>query len=461
MANHIVLIGSGPGGYTAAIRAAQLGAQVTLIEKDALGGTCVNRGCIPTKALLQSADVFTQTKNAATLGIMAKQVSLDFSVVANRKKTLVQQMVDGIAYLMKKNKIEVINGTGTLLDARTVQILGADRQISADNIVIATGSKPARVPIPGADEPNVMTSDEALALEQLPGSIIIIGGGVVGLEFAQILSTMGTKVTIVEMMPQILPGEDSEIASMLTEVLKQEGVEIFTDATVTSIDNAEGQGKAVSFTTKTGQQEEKKVAEKVLLAVGRSPNTDDLGIDKLGLATDRGKLVVNEWMESNVPGVYAIGDVVGRLMFAHVAMEEGKHAVENSLGAQHKIDYDAVPRCVYTSPEMGTVGLTEAQAKERYGDIKVGRFPLSVNAKARIANAAAGIVKIIADANYGQILGVHIVGPHATELIAEAVLGIRMEATTEDIAATIHAHPTLSEAILEADLAAEGRAINF
>ena len=461
MAKSIVIIGGGPGGYVAAIRASQLGAQVTLIEKDTLGGTCLNRGCIPTKALLESANVLAEIRDAAVFGISAEKVSIDFSAVAKRKEAVVQQLVSGVNSLMKKNKIEVIKGTGTLIDSRTVGILETGDQINADNIIIATGSKPTTVPIKGIDEPGVITSDEALAMEKFPKSIIIIGGGVIGLEFAQIMHRMGSKVTIVEMMPQVLPTEDTEIANMLMDILKKEGMEIFTDVSVTSISGSQQGREVVSFTTGDGNNKQERVAEKVLLAVGRSPNTDDLGGDKLGLNVDNGKLVVNERMETNIPGIYAIGDVIGGLMLAHVAVEEGKCAVENILGNDCKIDYKTAPRCVCTSPAVACAGLTEAKAKQDYGDIKIGRFPFRANGKALILNETEGMVKIIADAQYGQILGVHILGPQATELIAEAVLGMRMEVTFEDAASTIHAHPTLSEAMMEAFLDVSGSRIHL
>ena len=461
MARSIIIIGGGPGGYVAAIRATQLGAQVTLIEKDTLGGTCLNRGCIPTKALLQSADLLASVRNAATFGISTGKASVDFSAVTKRKEAVVKRLVAGVTSLMRKNKIKVIKGIGTLLDSRTVGILGESDKISADSIIIATGSKPSTIPVKGIDEPGVITSDEALTMEQLPKSVIVIGGGVIGLEFAQIMHRMGSEVTIVEMMPQILPTEDTGIASMLEDILKKDGIEIFTNAAVTGIRSDKQEGKVVSFTADDGSGEQEMIAEKVLLSVGRCPNTDDLGVNNLGLALDNGRLVVNERMETNIPGVYAIGDVVGGLMLAHVAMEEGKCAVENSLGADRKIDYKAVPRCVYTSPEVAGVGLTEAAAKEEYGDIKVGQFPFMASGRALILNETAGMVKIIADAHYGQILGVHILGPQATELIAEAVLGVRMEATFEDIISTIHAHPTLSETVMEAALDVGGRSLHF
>jgi len=460
MAKSIIVIGGGTGGYVAAIRAAQLGAQVTLFEKDKLGGTCLNRGCIPTKALLQSADMLAKIKEASVFGISAENVSLDFSVVAKRKDAIVGQLVSGVNFLMKKNKIKVINGVATIIDPKTVGVLGTNEKVKADNIIIASGSKPSRVPIKGIDEPGVITSDDALAMEQLPKSIVIIGGGVIGLEFAQIMKRMGTEVTIVEMMPQVLPAEDTELANMLGGVLEKEGIKVFTKAAVTSIVSAGQKGNLVSFTAEDGTKQEV-IAEKVLVSVGRSPATDDLGVDKLGLAMEKARIVVNERMETNITGVYAAGDVIGGFMLAHVAMDEGKCAVENIMGANVKMDYLAVPRCVYTSPELAGVGLTEAEAKEQYGDIKVGKFPFQANGKAKILNETAGVVKIIADSHYKQILGMQILGPHATDLIAEGVLGIKMEATLEEITATIHAHPTLSEAVLEAALSAEGKTLHM
>jgi len=457
--SNITVIGGGPGGYVAAIRAAQLGAQVTLIEEDTLGGTCLNRGCIPTKVLLHSAGVFSLVKNAGTFGVSAEKVSLDFSAVVRRKETVVKQLVGGVTSLMRKNKIRVIKGTGTIIGPKTVGVVDTSEEIKSDNIIIATGARPSRVPIKGIDEPGVITSDEALSMERLPQSIVIIGGGVIGLELAQIFHKMGSKVTILEMMSQILPAEDAEIAGMLEDIMKQDGMEIFTSATVTHIEST-GQGeKMVLFDTEEGSQ--KKVAEKVLVAVGRYPNTDNLGIEKLDIALDRGRIVVNERMETNIPSVYAIGDVVGGYMLAHVAMDEGKCAVENALGQAAKVDYRAVPRCVYTSPEVAGLGLTEAEARREYENVRVGRFPFIANGRALTLNRTKGMVKIIADTKYGQILGAHILGYAATDLIAEVALTMQLEATFGDLASVIHAHPTLSEAVMEAALGVEGRSIHF
>jgi len=460
MSKHIVLIGGGPGGYVAAIRAAQLGAQVTLIEKDTVGGTCLNRGCIPTKALLQSAEALSSVRNAAALGISIEGASVDFPAVMKRKEAIVKKLVAGVTALLRKNKIEVIEGIGTLIDSKTVGILGKGNRISADSTIIATGSKPSMIPIKGIDNPGVITSDEALTMEEPPESLLIIGGGAIGLEFAQIMHKLGSRVTVVELMPQILPAGDAEIASRLEGLLKEGGIETLTNAKVTGIRSA-GQDGEVALTITNDDGEQERTAEKVLVSVGRQPNTDDLQVNNLGLVLDNGRLVVNEQMETNIPDVYAIGDVVGRVMLAHVAMAEGKCAAENSMGADCKMDYQAVPMCVYTSPEVAWVGLTEADAKQEYGDIRIGRFPFVANGRALTLNETAGMVKIIADAQYGQILGVHILGPQATELVAEAVLGIRMEATFEDIASTIHAHPTLSEAMMEASLDVGGGRIHL
>jgi len=460
VAKRIIVIGGGPGGYVAAIQAAQLGAQVTLIEKDSLGGTCLNRGCIPTKALLQSANTLVRIKEAGIFGISAEKVSIDYSLVAKRKEAMVKQLRSGVAFLIKKNKVNIIENTATLINPKTVGILETGDRINADNIIIATGSKPAIVPIKGIDKPGVMTSDEALAMKRLPQSLVIIGGGVIGLEFAQIMNRMGSEVVVLEMMPQILPTEDTETANMLGSILVKDGINILTNTTVTCITSAEQMGNVISFTTQDGCKNEL-VAERILLSVGRSPYTDGLGVDKLGLVTDNGRLIVNERMETNIPGVYAIGDVVGGFMLAHVAMDEGKCAVGNIIGIGGKMDYRAVPRCVYTYPELAGVGLSEAEAKKEYGNIKVGRFPFKASGKALILNETMGMVKVIADASHGQILGVHILGPHATELIAEAALGIKMEAVFEDIFTTTHAHPTLSEAVMEATLDIEGKAIHF
>ena len=449
----VVVIGGGPGGYPAAIRAAQMGAQVTLIENNELGGTCLNRGCIPTKALLHSANLFHQTKNAASSGIITAKVKLDFLKVMEHKGGVVKSLVGGLGSILKSNGITVVKGTGAFANAQTVRIVETNEEIRADRIIIATGSVPVRLPIKGADLPGVITSDEALSLTKLPKSILIIGGGVIGIEFAQIFNRMGTHVTVVEMLPQIIPAEDSEIVAKLKAMLVKEGIAIHTDTTVKEI-KGKGDKKTVSF----GDKEE--VVDMVLLAVGRAPFTEGLGADTIGLQMEKGTIAVNEYLETNVPGVYAIGDVIGNYMLAHVATSEGEHAAQNALGNLKAMDYKAVPRALYTSPELGSVGLTEKEAKEKYGQIKVGKFPLAASGKALILGEKGGMVKVVAEPKYGEVVGVHILGPHATDLIAEAVLGLHLEAALEEFAHTIHAHPTLSESIMEAALDADGKAIH-
>jgi len=455
---HIVVIGGGPGGYPAAIRAAQLGAQVTLIEKSELGGTCLNRGCIPTKALLQAAKTYENAKEAKNFGINCQGVTLDFPKVMERKDKVVKQLVGGLSGIIKSHAIKVVKGTGSLTGAKAVKVLETGEEIKGDKFIIATGSVPAKVPIQGIDQPGVITSDEALFLEKLPKNILIIGGGVIGLEFAQFLHKMEVKVTVVEMLSQILPLEDTEIALGLDALLKKEGIEIFTDSTVKKI-TAKGNEKVVSFDTKQGAQE--RTVEMVLVAVGRAPNTKDLNAEKIGVKMEKGRIMVNEKMETSVPNVYAVGDVICGYMLAHVATAEGECAAQNAMGKPTKVDYRSVPRCVYSVPEVASVGLNEKEAKEKYGQIKVGRFPFVGVGKALVINETAGLVKIVADSRYGEILGVMILGPHATDLIAELGLAIQMEATIEEVAHTIHAHPTISESVMEAALDVDGFAIHM
>lgn len=459
MGNRITVIGAGPGGYVAAIRGAQLKNEVTLIEKDELGGTCLNRGCIPTKSLIQSANIYWEAKNSSIFGVNATGVTLDFPVVTKRKEKVVKQLVNGVQFLMKKNKIRVIKGVGTIIDPKTVKIIGSNEEIKSDSIIIATGSVPSSISIDGIDGNSVINSNEVLQIEELPASMAIIGGGVIGIEFAQIMQRMDVSVSVIEMMPQILPTEDADMAQMFEGILRKDGIEIFTGATVKKIETV-NKSKKILFTTKEGTNQ--KVVEKVLVAVGRSPETNDLGLEKLGINMVEKFIAVNEKMQTNIPCIYAIGDVVGGIMLAHLASHEGRCAAENASGMVTNMNYGAVPRCIYTSPEIGCVGLTEAQAREKYGsDVVIGRFPLVGNGKAIILEEIGGLVKVIAEKKHDEVLGVEILGPHATELIAEAVLGIHMEATVEDFADAIHAHPTVSEAIMEAALNVKGQAIHI
>ena len=451
---HVVVIGGGPGGYPAAIRVAQLGGKVTIIEKDEFGGTCLNRGCIPTKSLLQSAGVYHLAKESKVFGINISGASVDFPAVMARKNTVVKQLVGGLGGILKSHGMTIIKGTGEIVDAKTVKVKETGETIKADKIIIATGSVPSKVPIPGIDLPGVINSDGALSLDKLPKSILIIGGGVIGMEFAQVMKRMDVDVTVVEMLPQILPTEDEEISKTFSSMMQKEGVEIFTSTSVSKIE-AKGDKKLVSFGDK------QKEVDLVLVAVGRSPYTEGMGLDKAGVAMEKGFVKVNEYLETSVAGIYAIGDVIGNYMLAHVATAEGETAAQNVLGHKHKMSYRSVPRAVYTNPEVASVGMTEKEAKAKYGDVQIGRFPFVGCGKALVINETGGLVKIIADKKYGEVLGVAILGPHATDLINEAALAIQMEATFEEMAHTIHAHPTIAESIMEAALDVDAKAIHM
>jgi len=456
----ITVIGGGPGGYVAAIRAAQLGCQVHLIEKDALGGTCLNRGCIPTKSLLQSVNTLWEIRKAGILGIVTGDATLNLTGAHKRKEDVVNRLVTGVAYLMKKNRIRVIKGIGSIVDHGKVKVIGdEEKMIVSDSIIIASGSESSSIPIEGIGQEGIISSDEALRIDTIPENILIIGGGYVGIEFAQIFSRMGSKVTVAEMMSQILPAEETEIAQMLEGMLKQEGIDIITSAKVKSIKTDKNGRQIVRLTD--GEKEKEKIVEKILVAVGRRPYTKELGLEKLGVALDDVRIVVNERMETNVKGIYAIGDAIGGIMLAHVAMAEGRCAVENATGMNIKMDYRAIPRGIYTSPEAAMVGLTEKQAREQYSDVRIGTFPLKANGKASVIDGTSGMVKIVGESRYGTVLGVHIIGPHATEMIAEGVLGIQLEATFDSFANAIHAHPTVSESIMEAAMEAEGNALHI
>lgn len=454
----IVIIGGGPGGYVAAIRSAQLGCTTTLIEKDKLGGTCLNRGCIPTKVLLQSAETLMTVKEAKHHGIVTGEASVDFAAVMARKTSVVDGLVRGVHGLMAKNRITVIKGTGIILDSRKVVVKETGKEITADEVIIATGSLSASLPIKGKDSDAVIDSDAALSLTEIPASLVVIGGGVLGLEFAQIFNSFGAKVTVVEMMPQLLPGQDAEIAKILGDILIEQGIEILTGARVVEIQEAsEGANKVI---IDAGSQKIEKKAQKILVAVGRMPNLEGLGLDgKLQMA--KGCIAVNERLETSLSHTYAIGDVVGGMMLAHKAMAEGRCAAENAAEVKGYVNYKAIPGVVYTLPGVGSVGMTEQAAREHYDHIKVGRFPFIGNGKARVLGETAGLIKIISERQYGEILGVHIIGPSATELIAEAVLAIHLEIPIDEFVTSIHAHPTLSEAMNEAALAVTGKTVHL
>ncbi|MFC1919550.1 dihydrolipoyl dehydrogenase, partial [Chloroflexota bacterium] len=454
----IAVIGGGPAGYTAAIQAAQLGGQVTLIEKDALGGTCLNRGCIPTKALLHSANVFWKTKHSTELGLNVDNVSMDYPKALKRTQEVVKRLVGGLGSLMVKNKITVIEGSAYFKGSSNVYLEETDSPVEADSIVIAAGSKVKTVPIEGIDGSRVIGSNEALVLPELPKSAVVIGGGAIGLEFAQMWNRMGASVAVVEVMPQLIPGEDVEIAEILKARLIEEGVRVYTGAKVNSI--MEEKDKAlVSFVYESGDGQE--FGEYVLLAVGREPATDGLGLNEAGINVQNGAIVVGNNMQTNIDNVYAAGDVTGGVMLAHVAMAEAKCAVHNAFGEAVTPGRSAVPRCVYSIPEVASVGLTQEQASAKHDRVKIGKFPFLANGRSLVLGETIGMAKVVADAKHGEILGVHIIGPGASELIAEAVLAIQLEATVEDLASTIHAHPTLSEVTMEAALGVGGRSIHI
>lgn len=458
----IAIIGGGPGGYVAAIRAAQLGAKVTLIEKECLGGTCLNVGCIPTKALLNTAELFSETKMFQQIGIDAQgQIKVNWNKLQERKNTAVKQLVSGVKGLLMVNKVEVIKGTAEIIDKNTVKVCGNDevkKEIKVDNIVIASGSLPFIPPIEGTNLPGVVDSTGALSLEKLPEKIVIIGGGVIGVEFATIFNSLGCKVTIVEMLPYILPPVDREMANLVRKDLIKLGVKIYNNAKVTGITKSD---ETLDVSVKLENEDITIPADNVLVAVGRKGNTENLNIHQAGINSHKGFIPVDDHMETNIQGIYAIGDCIGGIMLAHVASEEGIIAVENIMGNNKSMNYKSIPSCVYIKPELASVGLTEEQAKDQGYEYNVGRFPLIANGKAIVMNHEEGMIKILADKKYGQVLGMHIYGERATDLIAEGALAINMEATTDEIINTVHAHPTISEALKEAALAVNKRAIHI
>jgi len=460
MKKRITVIGGGPGGYVAAIRAAQLGADVCLIEKEKVGGTCLNRGCIPTKAILHSVELFQAIKKGAASGVLADNLRIDWPSVMRNKQSIVNRLVGGVDGLLKANGVTLYRGAARLLDAHTVEVTanGDSQHVQSDVIILAIGSEPVALPIPGAELPGVIDSTQALEFKQIPQSLLIIGGGVIGMEFAAMYNALGTVVTVVEMMPDVLPGIDGEMAAALKQELADTGTAFLTSARVTAI--AEGEA-GLQVEVQAAGAVRRIEAEYVLVAIGRRPVSQGSGLEALGIATERGKIITNEHFQTNVPGIYAIGDCNGKSMLAHAASAQGIAAVEHALGLPAAYHGNIVPACIYTTPELAAVGLTEEQAGQSGKAYKVGRFPLAGNGKAIIENGGKGFVKIIAGAKYGEIIGVHILGPRATDLIAEAALAIRLEATVEELISTIHAHPTVSEAVAEAALAIDDMAVHW
>lgn len=450
MAYDVAVIGGGPGGYVAAIRAAQLGGKVLLVEKDQLGGVCLNRGCIPTKTLLKSAEKWEDLKRCAEFGLKAEHIGFDFGAVMARKKQVVAKLRSGIEQLVNSNHITVARGTASLTGPNQLKVEtspGENAEIfEASRIILATGSLPSSIPVPGRDLSAVITSDDLLELDQVPKSMLVIGAGVVGMEFAVLLSSFGCQVTVVEMMPGVLPSVDSDLIKRLGLHLRKQGIQTVTGATVTAIERAEA---AVTVQVATGKGMQEFCVEKVLIAAGRRPVTDGLGLETAGVAFDHSGIQVNERMETSATGIYAIGDVTGQSMLAHVASVAGIVAAENAMGLNSVMDYSAIPSCIFTTPEMAMVGLTEQQALADQREFKVSKFNFAANGKAVSMGEADGLVKIIVCSTTEKVLGMHIIGPHASDLIMEGTLAIRNGLTVNAIAHTIHPHPTLSEVVME------------
>ena len=461
MGQRIVILGAGPGGYVAAIRAAQLGGDVTVVEKEEVGGTCLNRGCIPTKALVSSAEALELVRHARNYGVEVEgEVAYSLGAMMERKAKVVATQVKGILGLFKSHGVRLVRGTGRFKDARTVVVEsgeGGPEEISADAVIVATGSRPAVIPAFPVDEERILSSDGALALEEIPETLLIVGAGVIGCEFAFILHALGARVTMVEMMPRAVPPADAEIAALLERELKKRKIKLHCGEKILGVE--EGEDGLLVASLESGKRIS---AHKVLVSIGRTFNTDDLGLDRAGVATGpRGEIRVNERMETNVPGVYAVGDVVGGMMLAHEASAEGVVAVENALGRDRVMDYAVVPSAIFTMPEIGSVGLTEERAREAGAEVRVGRFPFRGLGKAHAMGEIVGLAKIVADARTDRILGVHVMGAHASDLVHEAAVLMRGGGTVRDMADTIHAHPTLSESLMEAAHAVHGECIHL
>jgi dihydrolipoamide dehydrogenase len=457
---HLAILGAGPAGYVAAIRARQLGADVTLIEKDeTLGGTCLNRGCIPSKALLRTAEVARLAAETAEYGVLAEFKGVDWPAAMSRKNKVVAQLVKGIEYLMKQNGVRVVRGKGRLVEPLVIEVEtdGQPETVKADKVVLCPGSVSARLPLPGFQVPTVLTSDEMLEIEKVPESLVIIGGGVIGAEFADIFSAVGAKVSILEMLPRIIPLEDEEMSAELARTFRRRKIDVFVNSRVSGVEERGGK-RVVRFTQ---DEKEKEVeAEVVLSAVGRTPNTEGIGLPGVGLETDRRAIKVNARMETNLPGVYACGDAIGGYLLAHVAFAEGKVAVANAVGQTKEMDYRAIPSAVYTHPEVGSVGLSEKEATARGLEIKIGRFHYRAASKAVAEGTRDGMAKIVVDARSGKIVGAHIIGPHATDVVHEMVLAVQTGASAEEVGGMVHAHPSLSEPLMEATEDALGVAIH-
>jgi dihydrolipoamide dehydrogenase len=459
---NVIVIGSGPGGYVAAIRASQLGMKVAVVERTELGGICLNWGCIPTKALLKSAQVFEYINHAKDYGINVKDASVDFDSMVKRSRDVAAGMSKGINFLFKKNKIEVLAGFGKLKAGKKVEVeddKGAKTVYEADQVIIATGGRSRELPSLKLDHKKIIGYRKAMTLEKQPESMVIVGSGAIGSEFAYFYNAIGTKVTLVEFLPNIVPVEDEEISKQLERSYKKSGIKVMTSSEVTKVDTS---GAKCKVTIKTPKGEEKLDCDIVLSAVGVSTNIEGIGLEEVGVATDKGKVIVDDYYKTNIPGVYAIGDIVKGPALAHVASAEGIICVEKIAGQDPEpLDYGNIPGCTYCSPEIASVGYTEKAAKEAGYEIKVGKFPFSASGKASAAGAKEGFVKVVYDAKYGEWLGAHMIGANVTEMIAEVVAARKLETTGHEIIKTVHPHPTMSEAVMEATAAAYDEVIHL
>lgn len=458
----VIVLGSGPGGYVAAIRASQLGFKTAIVEKENLGGICLNWGCIPTKALLKSAQVFDYLKHASDYGLTVNQYDKDFGAVIARSRGVADGMSKGIQFLMKKNKIDVIEGAGKLKPGKKMDVTGKDgkvTELSADHIIIATGARSRELPNLPQDGKKVIGYRQAMVLPEQPKSMIVVGSGAIGVEFAHFYNAMGTDVTIVEFMPNIVPVEDEDISKQFERSLKKAGIKIMTNSSVEKVDTS---GGGVKATVKTAKGEEILEADILLSAVGIKSNIENIGLEETGIATDKDKIMVNAYYQTNIPGYYAIGDVVPGQALAHVASAEGILCVEKIAGLHvEPLDYGNIPGCTYATPEIASVGLTEKQAKEKGYELKIGKFPFTASGKAKAAGTPDGFVKVIFDAKYGEWLGCHMIGAGVTDMIAEAVVARKLETTGHEIIKSVHPHPTMSEAIMEAAADAYGEVIHI
>jgi dihydrolipoamide dehydrogenase len=458
----IIVLGSGPGGYVTAIRASQLGFKVAVIEKENLGGVCLNWGCIPTKALLKSAQVFDYLKHASDYGLTVSSFDKDFTAVVGRSRGIADGMSKGVQFLMKKNKIDVIDGFGKMKPGKKVAVTAADGKVTdydADHIIIATGARSRELPNLPQDGVKVIGYRLAMTLEKQPKSMIVVGSGAIGVEFAHFYNAMGTDVTIVEFLPNIVPLEDEDISKQMERSMKKAGVKIMTNSSVERIDTS---GAGVKAYVKTAKGEEILEADILLSAVGIKTNLENIGLEEVGIATDRDKILVNDFYQTNIPGYYAIGDVVPGPALAHVASAEGITCVEKIAGLHvDPIDYGNIPGCTYATPEIASVGLTEKQAIEKGYELKVGKFPFTASGKAKASGTPDGFVKVIFDAKYGEWLGCHMIGAGVTDMIAEAVVARKLETTGHEILKSIHPHPTMSEAVMEAVADAYGEVIHL